>query len=805
MNIRIIFVFIAIVLLSTTIFGQTSGGPDYFGYRWKNSNDVDGPEYDWVYPTAAAGSYNDLMDDDHYAVDMGFSFPFYMHEYQTLYVSSNGFVAFGGQGLNEYESAMCPHWDSPNGIIAWFWHDLNCNQDLYPNTNLFFENTTVNEQNVFVVTFMGFTEYGVGSQQPDNSLDAQIIFYEDGDFTIQYASFGEFQSITASNPISIGIENSSGSGGMNVFYVESEEVQIGTPPEPQMAIHFSKPLQNDLMSWSISGTTTPGLNVETIYTVNVHNIGFNTQEDYLVKLFKEDGTELDSVVGVEIEHPNDANFELSYTPTTIEEVAIYGQVFLADDEDNTNDSTSLLSLSVIASGSIDGNVTNSEGQPVEGATVHILGTSIEQQTDVFGDYLLEFVPVGTQHVVCEKFGYSTDENSSVTVVANQTETVDFLIDELELITISGTFVAEQDNEVPVDELNISLTGYNDYSVISNDNGEFEITGVFSDHNYTLTAQREYFNDYFLQVNVIQDNIELGVLHIQAITPAPWGVSASLVENDSSQVELSWNPADSVASFQYYKIFRFPVTDYGFPENWELISENITDTTYVDTEWYTVPQDAYIWAVQGVYVLDLLSNVSASASVYQAFTHEVRVATLTPNGQALPGFNVLIAEVNGDPNLVFEGITEQNGQCLINNVFNGTYNIEVSHPDYDTSTIDSVLIVDDEYFPFYYEANAIGDDDISVFTTTLVGNYPNPFNPTTTINFTLASEADVKLYIYNVLGQKVRQFDKKMLIAGHHSIVWNGTNQQNKQVGSGIYFYRLEAGKFIQTKKMIMIK
>ncbi|MEA1971774.1 MAG: FlgD immunoglobulin-like domain containing protein, partial [Candidatus Cloacimonadota bacterium] len=88
-------------------------------------------------------------------------------------------------------------------------------------------------------------------------------------------------------------------------------------------------------------------------------------------------------------------------------------------------------------------------------------------------------------------------------------------------------------------------------------------------------------------------------------------------------------------------------------------------------------------------------------------------------------------------------------------------------------------------------NYIGTEggDVEEAPATTLSNFPNPFNPATTINFTLANEADVKLHIYNVLGQKVRQFDKKMLIAGHHSIVWNGTNQQNKQVGSGIYFYR----------------
>ncbi|GAB4368694.1 MAG: hypothetical protein Kow0042_09970 [Calditrichia bacterium] len=85
------------------------------------------------------------------------------------------------------------------------------------------------------------------------------------------------------------------------------------------------------------------------------------------------------------------------------------------------------------------------------------------------------------------------------------------------------------------------------------------------------------------------------------------------------------------------------------------------------------------------------------------------------------------------------------------------------------------------------------------------NYPNPFNPVTRIHFSLASSEKVKLEIYNVLGQRVKTLVNQKMTAGKHSINWDGRNEAGKLMGSGVYFYRLKAGDFTKTKKMILIK
>ena len=85
------------------------------------------------------------------------------------------------------------------------------------------------------------------------------------------------------------------------------------------------------------------------------------------------------------------------------------------------------------------------------------------------------------------------------------------------------------------------------------------------------------------------------------------------------------------------------------------------------------------------------------------------------------------------------------------------------------------------------------------------NYPNPFNPTTTIRFDLPKATDVSILIFNVLGQKIKTIDMSQINPGYHSIVWNATNDYGSQVGAGMYFYQLRTDDFVKTKKMILLK
>jgi streptogramin lyase len=103
---------------------------------------------------------------------------------------------------------------------------------------------------------------------------------------------------------------------------------------------------------------------------------------------------------------------------------------------------------------------------------------------------------------------------------------------------------------------------------------------------------------------------------------------------------------------------------------------------------------------------------------------------------------------------------------------------------------------------YSQSTYTNDEDV-IFPKILLSNYPNPFNPSTTISFTAEDAKNAEISIYNLKGQKVKQFSD---IRNQTSVIWNGTDKNNQPVSSGIYFYKLKAGKdFSETKRMLLLK
>ena len=85
------------------------------------------------------------------------------------------------------------------------------------------------------------------------------------------------------------------------------------------------------------------------------------------------------------------------------------------------------------------------------------------------------------------------------------------------------------------------------------------------------------------------------------------------------------------------------------------------------------------------------------------------------------------------------------------------------------------------------------------------NYPNPFNPSTTIPIELPEESFVEVAIYNILGEKITVLSKGVKSPGYHNILWNGKNQFGKPVSSGIYFVSVHLGQKIYHQKMMLLK
>jgi hypothetical protein len=117
--------------------------------------------------------------------------------------------------------------------------------------------------------------------------------------------------------------------------------------------------------------------------------------------------------------------------------------------------------------------------------------------------------------------------------------------------------------------------------------------------------------------------------------------------------------------------------------------------------------------------------------------------------------------------------------------NGVPTQYVEYPEFDPITVAMSAVADGANMPTQFALDQ---------------NYPNPFNPTTEIAFDLAKSGRVALTIYNVLGQEVTTLIDREMDAGSHSVQWDASN-----VSSGVYFYRISAGDFNQTKKMLLLK
>lgn len=100
----------------------------------------------------------------------------------------------------------------------------------------------------------------------------------------------------------------------------------------------------------------------------------------------------------------------------------------------------------------------------------------------------------------------------------------------------------------------------------------------------------------------------------------------------------------------------------------------------------------------------------------------------------------------------------------------------------------------------FDPTGIADNEQLPAEFNLTGNYPNPFNASTTIGYSLSKPSDVTIAIYDMLGRLIETISSETQTAGEHSVIWNAGN-----FASGVYFYKITAGGFEQTKRMTLLK
>lgn len=179
-----------------------------------------------------------------------------------------------------------------------------------------------------------------------------------------------------------------------------------------------------------------------------------------------------------------------------------------------------------------------------------------------------------------------------------------------------------------------------------------------------------------------------------------------------------------------------------------------------------------------YHMALIRDASAKKlSMYIRNTQRQLVTSSSVNDNSGTPVNsngmLLIGGVSGGSNIQFDGMIDE---LRISNIVR----------DFTVDVKDEK----EEYLPAQFS---------------LEQNYPNPFNPSTVISFTLPNESNVSIKIYDLLGNEVRSLLNENKNSGKYNIMWDGRDKNGNQISSGVYFYKIQAGKYSETKKMVFMK
>jgi hypothetical protein len=160
--------------------------------------------------------------------------------------------------------------------------------------------------------------------------------------------------------------------------------------------------------------------------------------------------------------------------------------------------------------------------------------------------------------------------------------------------------------------------------------------------------------------------------------------------------------------------------------------------------------------------------------------------------------------------VYETISDWEGYYFTD-IEIGDYTLTATKAEYDTFRTSITIYSGENDFDITMTKTQTSNTDSvgnGFIRSALINNYPNPFNPSTTIHFTVGNgfiRSAVKIDIYNIKGQKIRSLLNENLKSGNHSIVWNGKDDLGNECSSGIYFYLMKTNDFTSAKRMLLLK
>ena len=279
------------------------------------------------------------------------------------------------------------------------------------------------------------------------------------------------------------------------------------------------------------------------------------------------------------------------------------------------------------------------------------------------------------------------------------------------------------------------------------------------------------------------------IEFDATSSVPW---AGRIEDEAGQGVADINIAISAAdnSGEFYSDYTDRAGRFRFDLPPGLYSVTLTSVPH-----RPVPQQTFL--------IELADSTYSTLVLPTAFPVSGVVRDL--QGQPLSAF--LSATQEGGPNLGFTNSAADGAYTLM--LARGIYNLIVTPPPpfprylLAGVRVDGPKILD---IDLANAATAVAEDSaVKPTLFSLDPNYPNPFNPTTAIRFSLPQPGEAELSIYNLLGQRVATLVHGVQEAGVHTLAWDGRDEQGRELASGVYLYRLQAGAQVETRKLLLLR
>ncbi len=293
----------------------------------------------------------------------------------------------------------------------------------------------------------------------------------------------------------------------------------------------------------------------------------------------------------------------------------------------------------------------------------------------------------------------------------------------------------------------------------------------------------------------------------------WTITGNIndadIANRKKVITFYWTSAED-NNYDWVNTSSVPVLFDGGTKLSTATSSNLTTDNRTATFEYNFPQNVKASRGQLTIGLDDSQTLPVELSTFGAFNYQgnsVMIQWITQSESNLDGYRIYRNNENTlnsaemlDTFINGTNTSQPQAYSFIDKTLsgNGIYYYWIQMLDYDGSN--------SFYGPAIVEYADDFDHSVDIpLVTGLISIYPNPFNPTTTISYSLEFNSPVEVNIYNIKGQLVKSFDLGMQAQGFHKVVWNGESDSGNSLPSGIYFSKMKTQNKVDIKKIMLLK